>query len=131
MNEISAVMGDLERAMDCFRRSLITRHEPGDRDGVKSTLLSLGYLVHRLGQNENAALALAAAETPATELEAGPAAYQQTTHNQCIQAISQALGEESFGAVWAAGRALTYECAVQHGLAMFGEGRAVAFPQPV
>ena len=83
---------------------------------VSYPLEALAILASTQNQMERAARLMAAAESLYTPLRFEMPAAERREHDQTVEAIRIALGEESFTAAWEEGRKMTLEKAVEYAL---------------
>jgi non-specific serine/threonine protein kinase len=117
---VAHLQGDLGRAA-LHREALLLGRDFGAKDVVAASLEGLSWVAAARGQPDQAARLGGAAEALRDTLGLPLAPEQRAGHNQAVQAVRDALGEEAFAAAWAAGRTLPLEEAIALAL----EGHAV------
>jgi predicted ATPase/class 3 adenylate cyclase len=110
---VAHLQGDHGRAVTLLIESLVLSRDIGARDLVAWCLESLAWVSAARGQPLRAARLGAAAERLREPLGVAltPDSYR-AWHDQAVQAMRAALGEEPFAAAWAEGRALRPEEAI-------------------
>lgn len=108
--------GHYKVARELHEQSLTIKRELGDKRVVAVSLGSFADLARAESQPERAARLWGAAEALRDAIGAPlpPDARQKYERN--LAAVHEALGEEAFAAVWAVGRAMTLEQAVEYAL---------------
>ena len=99
-----------------FEESLVIRRQAGDRDGIAASLDDLAGVAASRGQPLGAARlhGAAAAVREAAGIALGRVARHELDDR--LAALRSGLGDEEFAAVWAQGRAMTLEQAVDEAL---------------
>jgi non-specific serine/threonine protein kinase len=104
--------GEYSRAVALLAESLRLGRDIGARDLVAEGLESLAWVAAARGQPQRAAQMGGAAQALREVLGVPLPAEQRAGHDQAVQAMRAALGEEGFAAAWTAGRALPLEDAI-------------------
>jgi non-specific serine/threonine protein kinase len=117
--------GEWDASAGWYRRSLAIWRDFQDTHNVASILEGLAWPISAQGRAEHAARLFGAAETLRTVVGTVILPHWQADHDRAEAAARAALGEEAFAAAWAAGRALTFEQAIDLGLASDDSARSV------
>jgi len=116
IGDVASLLGQIERARDCFRRGLILRRDLEDRDGVRWTLHSLAFLARQIGDGEGAVRLLGAAAPLGDQLGAMLGTQRQALYDQNEAALREQLGEAAYAAAWAEGQCMDYRQAISYAL---------------
>jgi non-specific serine/threonine protein kinase len=108
--------GDYPRAHSYYTESLSLRHQAGFAMATAQSLEDLGSLAGRMQQPERAIRLLGAAEAFCESLGAHPPVAIAAEYEHALTAGRAALGETAFAAVWAEGRAMALDRAVDYAL---------------
>ena len=109
---ISRIQEDYARAGTLFDEALLLHRELGDRLGISQDLEGLAAMRAALGRPEAAVRLWAAAERLREEIGAPPEDAERARYEPLVAKARAALGEEAFAKVWAEGRKLTPERAL-------------------
>ena len=109
---ISRIEKDYARAGTLFDEALLLHRELGDRLGISRDLEGLAAMRAALGRPEAAVQLWAAAERLREEIGAPPEDAERTRYEPLVAKARNALGKEVFARVWAEGRKLTPERAL-------------------
>jgi non-specific serine/threonine protein kinase len=109
LGSVLALHGGDESAATLLGESLRLSHEIGARDRMAEVLEILAWLAVGRGQPHRAARVGGAAEALRQALGVDVLPDREAGHEQAVQAMRAALGEEVFAATWAEGRALPVE----------------------
>jgi tetratricopeptide (TPR) repeat protein len=124
--------GEYGRAAALLEEALLLSRDIGTRELVAAGLESLAWVAAACGQSWQAAQLCGAAEALRDVLGAPLPPDERAGHDQAVQAMRAALGEEGSAAAWAAGRALPLEqaiaLAVERGEADAGHGDVLPAP---
>jgi tetratricopeptide (TPR) repeat protein len=104
--------GNHGRATSLLSQALLLSRDIGAKTLMALGLEGLAWLVVEQGQPERAARVGAAAETLHEAIGVSLEPYQRAGHDEAVQAMRAALGEEAFAAAWAEGRALPLDEAI-------------------
>jgi non-specific serine/threonine protein kinase len=111
--------GDYERTRALYIEGILLSRDIGARELVAAVLEGMAWLLVAHGQAHRAAALAGAAEEVREVLGVPLEPEQWAEHDQALQAMRAALGEEAFAAAWAAGRTLSLEeaiaLALEHG----------------
>ena len=111
------------RAAAAFVESLTLAQSLDDKQGIAASLDQFAELACRAGQFERAAQLFGAAEV-LREVSKRPLAPQnRSDYDRAVAAARDELGEATFIAAWAAGRALPLEQAMTEALESAGDNR--------
>ena len=121
---------DLGRATRLYEERLSLWMGLGDRPGVGGTLAGFAGVAMARGQPERAARLLGAAYALRDAL--GVAHLHHHVRGERVLAAARAcLGEETFAAAWAVGRATPVEAAIADAVALAAEAQRTAPPGPL
>jgi tetratricopeptide (TPR) repeat protein len=126
LGEVACQQGDLAQAVALVEESLLLSRDSGARFWVAAGLETLAWVAAAHAQQQRVARLAAAAEALRESLGVPLLPEQRAGHDQAVQAMRVALGEEAFAAAWAAGRALSMEEAIELALQDDVRSRAVA-----
>src|SRR5262245_2888687 len=117
LGEVARQQGDYAAARALLVESLVCYDENGSKQGIAECIRGLAMVAAAWGQPEQAVRLLAAAESVRTTIGTylDPAGYGG--HDSILTAARSQLGDATFAAVWAAGRALTLDQAIAEALA--------------
>jgi tetratricopeptide (TPR) repeat protein len=110
------VQGDYSAARSLHEECLTIWRELGYKRGIAQSLESFARLAARGREWERAARLLGAAAALRDAIGAPPAPHRREEGERELDAARAALGEESFAASWAEGRAMPLEQAVAYAL---------------
>jgi predicted ATPase len=116
LGDLARADGQYVRAAGMFREGLIAMVEVGEKPVIAGALDSFAHLAMDQGQAERTVkLSAAAARSRSiTGLRAGPTTDQD--RERWLARARSVLGDEAFGAAWAAGEALTEEQSIAYAL---------------
>ena len=109
---VALARGDHARAAALLEEGLLLARDIGARDQLAGVMECLAWVAAARGQPHRAAQIGGAAEVLLGALGVPLIPEQQTGHDQAVQAMQAALGDEALAAAWASGRALSLEEAV-------------------
>jgi predicted ATPase/Tfp pilus assembly protein PilF len=112
LGNVEYLLGNYARARAVFEESLLLSHATGARDLVAAGLECLAWTASSYGWRKQAAQIGGAAAALREALGVPISPEQRTSHDQAVQAMRGALGEEAFAAAWAAGRAMPLDQAI-------------------
>jgi non-specific serine/threonine protein kinase len=112
--------GDLTAAYRFLTQHLAENQQVGSRWGIAIGLEGAAYLAVEQGQPDRAARLLGAAEGIRERFQRPLEQFQRGDYEQAVTAARAALGQETFAAAWAAGRALSLEQAIATALTRDG-----------
>jgi DNA-binding CsgD family transcriptional regulator len=118
---IATDLGDYERAMTLFHKSLALALAKGDRGSVVDGIESLARLAAMTGLPRPSIRLFAAAEALREELINPLPPIEAVYREPIMQKLRETEGEAGFAAAWAAGRTLSQEEALAEALALRGE----------
>jgi predicted ATPase/DNA-binding CsgD family transcriptional regulator len=121
--------GDYARAAVLYAEALTLHWDNGDSRRIARCLNGLGIVAALGAQSERAARLCGAAET-LRETIGAPVPRYRGQHERAIELAREALGEQAFTAVWAAGRALPLADAVAEALQLPSQATLEATTQP-
>ena len=104
--------GDLKRASALFKESLALARDLGDKAGIALNLAGVASVAEAQGQSELAVRLFGAAESLREALGVGWDTFDQIESDRNTITKSTHLDDIAFTAVWAEGRALSPEAAV-------------------
>ncbi len=113
---VALCQGDNERAVTLYRESLILRRELGDKTGLVQCLEGLAGVACAQGHYEQAVRLLGAAEVLRETLGYRHWPAYRVDHDRRVASTRAAMGEKSFAAAWAKGRAMMLERAIEYAL---------------
>jgi predicted ATPase/class 3 adenylate cyclase len=116
LGEIALARSDLPAAAAYYSESMELARALGDTTFVGAGLAAIGTIAADLGQAEQAARVLGAAEAMSQVAGAWSFIAARGQNRRAIDAARAALGEESFAAAWAHGRRLSREQAMTEAL---------------
>ena len=114
--EVARMEGEYARAAELGKEGLILFREMEDRWAVLQTLIGLGRLAVVQGHIERAARLLGAAESMREATGSALPPQVKEAHDQNVGTIRSELGEEMFTSLWAQGREMSFEEAVEFAL---------------
>ena len=106
---------DDERASRLFSESLALWHELGDSWRMSRTLIDLADLAGANQQFERAACLLGAAQAINEPIGASDSFVDDTVRQRALKTASENLNAEAFAVAWSAGRAMSWEEAIDGG----------------
>jgi tetratricopeptide (TPR) repeat protein len=125
LGEIDRRRGGYVQAVAHYREAIAIANRRGDRTFVRGCLTAIGDIAAFCGEAERAARLLGAAERLTEAVGSWSHLSARGGDEQAVQAAREALGEASFAAAWATGRALSLDQAVSEALA-FAESDAIS-----
>ncbi len=133
LGKVARRQGDFPRSATLFTESLVHRYEQGDKHSIATSLRSLAFVAAMMRQHTRAACLWGAADALTEAIGAAPPRHADRAQD-AIAATRRGLGDETFAAAWAAGRALTLDEAVAEALRatpdQAGASAAGVRPQP-
>ncbi|MGH8163623.1 MAG: ATP-binding protein, partial [Rhodanobacteraceae bacterium] len=110
--QVASVQGRHERAATLFKEGLLLSRDVGDMIRLLEALEGLAWATAELGQPRLAVRQGGAAEAERVRLGLSQGVPDRGFGERAVQAMRAALGEETFAATWAEGRAMTLNDAV-------------------
>jgi predicted ATPase/DNA-binding XRE family transcriptional regulator len=112
LGRIARIQADYGRAAALYDESLLLHRELGDRLGISQDLEGMAAVRAACGQPEPAVRLWAAAEALREAIGAPPKDVERARYEPLVANAREALGEEAFANVWAEGRGLAPEHAL-------------------
>jgi hypothetical protein len=109
---IARMQGDYTRAEALYDESLRLHRDLGDRRGISQDLEGVAAMLAAQGQPETAVRLWASVEALRERIGAPPNDIERARYEPLVATAHEALGEEAFADVWAEGRRLTLEQAL-------------------
>jgi non-specific serine/threonine protein kinase len=109
LSQATWLCGDRERGEALAREAAACKHALDDRNGLAIVLETLAWMASELGQHERAAHLLGAAERVRHETSQAVIELFRTQHERSESAARRGLGNKSYQAAFARGRAMTIE----------------------
>ena len=109
---ISRMRGDHGRAAALYDESLLLHRELGERLGISQDFEGIAAMHAAGGQPETAVRLWAAAEALRERIGVPPRGAMHEGYEPLLASVRETLGEEAFASVWAEGRGLTPEQAL-------------------
>ena len=103
---------DANRAAALYAESMAVNSEVGDRQGVAASLVGLAAVAMALGQREQAALLLGAAEALVVSIETKLLPFDAEEGGRITALVRSQLDAGTFAAAWAKGRAMVLDQAI-------------------
>jgi predicted ATPase/DNA-binding CsgD family transcriptional regulator len=97
---------------------LSSRWDLGDKQGIAEALAGLAAVARAQGQLRRAAALGGAAEALFESIGSRIGSFERANFSQIVADLSQAIGENLFATIWAEGRAMTVDQAVQYAFAL-------------
>jgi tetratricopeptide (TPR) repeat protein len=116
LGSVALDQGDYKRASAFFVQGLSLCGELGDKYISQQCLQGLARAASGTGHYERAVRLFGAAEVLRETLGFHSYPVDQAGHDQCVISTRAAFGDDAFAAVWAEGRAMTLEQAVEYAL---------------
>ena len=113
---VAHAQGDCGAARALYGESLILMRQIGDQQGIAYSLDNLGYMASDQGRHARWVRLWSAADALRKQIGAALHPNEQPRYDQEIAKARQDLGEAAFAAAWDAGRAMTWEQAVEYAL---------------
>ncbi len=107
---------DYARALACYKDSLTIVTEIGDRSLIAACLEGLAKVALSAGHHDKTARLFGAVESLRQSLEWRRSPAFQLSHDHAVASMRAALGDVAFAAMWATGRAMTPEQAIEYAL---------------
>jgi non-specific serine/threonine protein kinase len=101
--------GEKPRAEALAREAVACKHAIDDRNGVTIALGTLAWLTAEYGQHERAAILLGSAQRVCDESSLTVLDLYRQQHERSVSLITRAIGQRTFDAVFARGRAMTID----------------------
>jgi tetratricopeptide (TPR) repeat protein len=117
LGDVVFAEGDVNRAVELHRQSLAMAHQVQDQERVVLSLISLAKVA---GNREDAPRAIrlfGAADALRAAIGIVLAPPERNAYERCVAAARARLDAETFAAIWAAGKAMSLEQAVEYALA--------------
>jgi tetratricopeptide (TPR) repeat protein len=108
--------GDIERAADCYRQSMMLQAEIKAVVNIPPRLEALAKLAAIQGQPERSARLFGAAQAGRERFGTPLPPVERPEYESSLAVVRSGLGEECFAAAWLAGRAMTLEGATAYAL---------------
>jgi predicted ATPase len=116
LGDVARNLTDYSAARSLYKQSMTIRRAGGEKRSIADSLESLAGLQTTEGKHEQAARLWAAAQHLREEIGAPAWPRDKNRQDLDIAETRAALGEEAFAAAWEAGRAMTWEQAVEYAL---------------
>jgi tetratricopeptide (TPR) repeat protein len=116
MGHLERDEGNYGRAQAYYQESLVLRRDLGDKFALAQSLEDLAVLAGKQGQGERAIRLLGAAEAFCETLGTSPPVADAAAYAATVAKGRAALGEARFAALWAEGRALPLDQAIDFAL---------------
>jgi predicted ATPase/DNA-binding CsgD family transcriptional regulator len=113
LGQVAHRHGDFERARTYYVQSIELRHELGDRRGVADSLVSLVDALAAQGAYTQAARLSGLAEAVCEAIGVGLHLSDRIEHDRSVAELRNQLGREQFSRLWAEGRHLSVEQAIE------------------
>lgn len=110
---LARLTGDIQAAKDAYRQSVLKWQDLGIRASVAHDLECFAYIARAESQSERAAQLLGAAEALREKIGISMRDEERDEYTREIAAVHDQLDDDRFMQVWAAGRALTMEQAIE------------------
>jgi non-specific serine/threonine protein kinase len=99
--------GDQGRGEALAREAVACKHAVDDRIGLTVALETLAWMAAELGRHERAACLLGSAERVRNEISVTPVELFRIQHERTVSIAVRGMGQKSFDAAFARGRAMT------------------------
>lgn len=116
LGRLAQQSGNFTRAASLFHESLSLRRDMGDKRGIAESLESLASVACDRGDAAAGARLLAAADALRVTIGAPLPPADRPEYERSVTKMHTALGGEGFASIWAEGRVLPPEHAVEYGL---------------
>jgi non-specific serine/threonine protein kinase len=116
LGEAAFQLREYDAASTYFAESLSIRHALGDKRSVALSLEAFAMLAIAQWQPERAAQLTGAAEALRESIGAPLAPAGRADYDHTVAAAREGLGEKAFASVWAEGRTMTLEQAIEYAL---------------
>jgi hypothetical protein len=117
LGNIERYDGNLDRACDLYRESLLLKQEVGDTWAISYTLESCAALAVARGRGERAAWLLGAASAIRQYLGTPLEPFKREEYETNLAAARELLAPETFDIEWEEGKGLSVEQAVEYAVA--------------
>ncbi len=111
--------GQIEKAENAYRETIIEWQKLGHRAAVANQLECLAFIAKMREQPERAAKLLGAAEILREKINIQMSQFERIEYDQHVADLKNGLDEKTFRSLWAEGRAMTMEQAIE--LALQGQ----------
>ncbi|HJR79677.1 MAG TPA: hypothetical protein VJ821_06365, partial [Anaerolineales bacterium] len=108
--------GHYQQALERYRETIVGFHEVGQQSAVAHQLECFGFLAMEDNQNERALKLFAAADALREKISSPMTSEEQIYFEEQIGVLRQKLDPQRFHQIWATGRALTMEQALDFAL---------------
>jgi predicted ATPase len=116
LGHVERQKGNLSQARLVYRETIKGWQELGNRSAVAHELECFGFLAIRDEEPQRAAKLFGAAETLRERIQSPMTDYERDEYDQAVAQVRSMLAEVEFIALWAEGRALTMEQAIEWAL---------------
>ncbi len=113
---VRLAVGDHEGAETAYRECLTFAREIGYKWAIAQSLIGFGALGAARGDQERAVRLLAAADAMLTMIEYAIPSAEQAHFEHAVQALRRAIDPRDFARIWAEGRAMKVEQAIEYAL---------------
>ena len=113
LGHIARLDGDFRQAMQIYRQTLLRWQDLGHRPAIAHQLECIAFVAIAEGHPERAASLIGAAEALRAKIGTSMAAYEQAEYDQQMAGLRALLNETDLSRLWAEGRAMTMEQAIQ------------------
>jgi len=132
LGEVALKQQDYATARSRLQAVLSSRWDLGDKRGIAEALEGLAAVARAQGQHHTAAILGGASEALFESIGTHIGSFDQDNFSQIMTDLSKAIGENQFATIWAKGRAMTVEQAIQYAFALptMAESTAVQDDDP-
>jgi tetratricopeptide (TPR) repeat protein len=117
LGHIARYTGKINEARRIYRKALIDWQDYGNRPAVANLFECFAFIAITEGEPQRAAKLLGAAEALRDKVQSPMTDWERIEYDQSVAQLRLMLPEAEFNALWAEGRAMTMEQAIQLALA--------------
>ena len=113
LGHIARMQGDTSAAVKTYRETILRFQDMGNRPAVAHQLECFGFLAITAEESQRAAKLFGAADGLRERIDSQMTEYERVEYDQSVAQLRAMLSEAEFNALWAEGKFMTMEQAIQ------------------
>jgi tetratricopeptide (TPR) repeat protein len=113
LGHVERQQGNLSQARSMYRETIKGWQDMGNRAAIANQLECFGFLAIQDEEPQRAVKLFGAAEALREQIQAPMTDYERIEYDQAVAQVRSMLAEMEFNALWAEGRAMTMEQAIE------------------